>query len=271
MQEKKVEEKIIQGKKNGLPVLLGILLLYAIAIFGVVISGVSLDTLSGHIFIKIFFTLIMVLCLLIIAFGWILFCGLKVLKPQEALVLTLFGKYIGTLKEDGFYFVNPFCSSVNPAARTRLSQSGDVKGMNAPDTAAASPEASSKKISLKIMTLNNNRQKINDCLGNPVEIGIAVTWRIVNTAKAVFNVDNYKEFLSLQCDSALRNIVRIYPYDVAQGVDTTGDGQADEGSLRGSSEIVAARIRDEIQVKVQEAGIEIIEARITYLAYAPLD
>ena len=271
MQEKKVEEKIIQGKKNGLPVLLGILLLYAIAIFGVVISGVSLDTLSGHIFIKIFFTLIMVLCLLIIAFGWILFCGLKVLKPQEALVLTLFGKYIGTLKEDGFYFVNPFCSSVNPAARTRLSQSGDVKGMNAPDTAAASPEASSKKISLKIMTLNNNRQKINDCLGNPVEIGIAVTWRIVNTAKAVFNVDNYKEFLSLQCDSALRNIVRIYPYDVAQGVDTTGDGQADEGSLRGSSEIVAARIRDEIQVKVQEAGIEIIEARITYLAYAPED
>ena len=269
MQEKKVEEKIIQGKKNGLPVLLGILLLYAIAIFGVVISGVSLDTLSGHIFIKIFFTLIMVLCLLIIAFGWILFCGLKVLKPQEALVLTLFGKYIGTLKEDGFYFVNPFCSSVNPAARTRLSQSGDVKGMNAPDTAAASPEASSKKISLKIMTLNNNRQKINDCLGNPVEIGIAVTWRIVNTAKAVFNVDNYKEFLSLQCDSALRNIVRIYPYDVAQGVDTTGDGQADEGSLRGSSEIVAGRIRDEIQVKVQEAGIEIIEARITYLAYAP--
>ena len=191
------------------------------------------------------------------------------MKPQEALVLTLFGKYIGTLKEDGFYFVNPFCSSVNPAARTRLSQSGDVKGMNAPDTAAASPEASSKKISLKIMTLNNNRQKINDCLGNPVEIGIAVTWRIVNTAKAVFNVDNYKEFLSLQCDSALRNIVRIYPYDVAQGVDTTGDGQADEGSLRGSSEIVAARIRDEIQVKVQEAGIEIIEARITYLAYAP--
>ena len=102
-----------------------------------------------------------------------------------------------------------------------------------------------------------------------VEIGIAVTWRIVNTAKAVFNVDNYKEFLSLQCDSALRNIVRIYPYDVAQGVDTTGDGVADEGSLRGSSEIVAARIRDEIQNRVQEAGIEIIEARITYLAYAP--
>lgn len=130
-------------------------------------------------------------------------------------------------------------------------------------------EMTNKKISLKIMTLNNNRQKINDCLGNPIEIGIAVMWRVVDTAKAVFNVDNYKEYLSLQCDSALRNIVRIYPYDVAPNVDTTGDGVADEGSLRGSSEIVAARIRDEIQQKVKEAGLEIIEARITYLAYAP--
>ena len=92
---------------------------------------------------------------------------------------------------------------------------------------------------------------------------------MVDTAKAVFNVDNYKEYLSLQCDSAVRNIVRIYPYDVAPGVDTTGDGQADEGSLRGSSETVAQRIRDEIQAKVQEAGIEVLEARITYLAYAP--
>ncbi len=136
-------------------------------------------------------------------------------------------------------------------------------------TEASAAEASTRKISLKIMTLNNNRQKINDCLGNPVEIGIAVMWRVVDTAKAVFNVDNYKEYLSLQCDSALRNIVRIYPYDVAPNVDTTGDGVADEGSLRGSSEIVAFRIRDEIQQKVSDAGLEIIEARITYLAYAP--
>ena len=119
------------------------------------------------------------------------------------------------------------------------------------------------------MTLNNSRQKVNDCLGNPVEIGIAVMWRVTDTAKAVFNVDNYKEYLSLQCDSALRNVVRVYPYDVAENVDTTGDGEPDEGSLRGSSEVVAERIRKEIQSKVEEAGIEVIEARITYLAYAP--
>ena len=195
-------------------------------------------------------------------------------KPQEALVLTLFGKYIGTLKGEGFYYVNPFCSAVNPAANTKLSQSGDVDGAKngiviaAGQTSGSIEVAGNKKISLKIMTLNNSRQKINDCLGNPVEIGIAVMWRVVDTAKAVFDVDNYKEYLSLQCDSALRNIVRIYPYDVAPNVDTTGDGVADEGSLRGSSEIVAERIRKEIQQRVDAAGIEIIEARITYLAYA---
>ena len=190
-------------------------------------------------------------------------------------MLTLFGKYVGTLKDSGFYYVNPFCTAVNPAAKTRLNQSGDVTktGSIAAVVGAvqgsANLEITSNKLSLKIMTLNNSRQKINDCLGNPIEIGIAVTWKIVDTAKAVFNVNNYKEFLSLQCDSALRNVVRSYPYDVAPNVDTTGDGVADEGSLRGSSEVVAARIRDEIQTRVEEAGIEIIEARITYLAYAP--
>jgi regulator of protease activity HflC (stomatin/prohibitin superfamily) len=204
---------------------------------------------------------------LIVVIISILLSGLKVVKPQEALVLTLFGDYKGTIREEGFYFVNPFCTAVNPAASTRLAQSGDStdsKGRN-----GSSSEITSKKISLKAMTLNNGRQKINDCLGNPVEIGIAVIWKVTDTAKAVFNVDNYKEYLSLQCDSALRNIVRIYPYDVSQGVDTTGDGNADEGSLRGSAELVAERIKEEIQSKVTDAGLEIVEARITYLAYAP--
>ena len=205
--------------------------------------------------------------------GWIPLAGLRVLKPNEALVLTLFGKYVGTIKGEGFYAVNPFCVSVNPAAQTKLNQSGDVSKSSSVTSSDGELKLSldipNKKISMKIMTLNNNRQKVNDCLGNPVEIGIAVMWKVVDTAKAVFNVDNYKEYLSLQCDSALRHIVRIYPYDVAPGVDTTGDGVEDDGSLRGSSEIVAARIRDEIQTRVDDAGIEIIEARITYLAYAP--
>ncbi len=257
-----MEEKIIGTKKNGMLALLITVMLYVLAIAGT-IFGAMLDSY-----------MIIIISIIWLVIGWIPFMGLKVIKPQEALVLTLFGKYIGTLKEDGFYFVNPFCVAVNPAAKTKLSQSGDVKDIlhktNIQNTSGPTGdmEISSKKISLKIMTLNNNRQKVNDCLGNPVEIGIAVTWRVVDTSKAIFNVDNYKEYLSLQCDSALRNIVRIYPYDVASNVDTTGDGIADEGSLRGSSEVVAARIREEIQQKVNEAGLEVIEARITYLAYA---
>ena len=266
-------EKILNNKKNGLTMLLLFAFAYlaaiAFIIMGAFVNSVGIWPLGVP---------LIVLGIVWCCVGWIPFCGLKVLKPQEALVLTLFGKYIGTLKGEGFYFVNPFCTGVNPAAKTKLNQSGDVDGGKAGGMlnlsfngggASLTTEDLSKKISLKIMTLSNSRQKINDCLGNPVEISIAVMWRVVDTAMAVFNVDNYKEYLSLQCDSAVRNIVRLYPYDMAPGVDTTGDGQADEGSLRGSSETVAQRIRDEIQAKVQDAGIEVLEARITYLAYAP--
>ncbi len=262
-----MEEKVIRGHKNGMATLVLVILALALSIVGIALGGI-LGEDEGKWYGWVLFGVSMaVLCL-----GWIPLLGLRVLKPQEALVLTLFGKYIGTIKGDGFFFINPFCTSFNPAAKTKLNQSGDVKTENSGFSKSTSGQmniaVADKKLSLKIMTLNNNRQKINDCLGTPVEIGIAVTWRIVDTAKAVFNVDNYKEFLSLQCDSALRNVVRIYPYDVSPNVDTTGDGVADEGSLRGSSDVVAERIRGEIQNRVLDAGIEIIEARITYLAYA---
>lgn len=265
-----MEEKILSVRKNGMLALLLTIVELAVAVALIVWSAIQLGQ-GGSVLPNI----TMGIGLVWVCVGWIPFCGLKVIKPQEALVLTLFGKYIGTLREEGFYFVNPFCTAVNPAAKTKLSQSGDVDGgtnkafamLNGGQNVGV--QAGNKKISLKVMTLNNSRQKINDCLGNPVEIGIAVMWRVTDTAKAVFQVDNYKEYLSLQCDSAVRNIVRIYPYDVAPNVDTTGDGKADEGSLRGSSEVVAFRIRDEIQRKVADAGLEVIEARITYLAYAP--
>ncbi len=256
-----MKEKVIT-RKNGMKMLIILIVLELAAVPLFIFSIVIDNALIG---------LLAVAWLLV---GWIGFLGLKVVRPLEALVLTLFGEYYGTIKETGFYYVNPFCTAVNPAATTKLNQSNDVdttKGVvikhenNQPQNI----EVPSKKISLKIMTLNNGIQKINDCLGNPVEIGIAVIWRVVDTTKAVFYVDNYKEYLSLQCDSALRNIVQKYPYDVANNVDTNGDGLSDEGSLRGSSEMVAQRIRDEIQAKVELAGLEILEARITYLAYAP--
>ena len=262
-----MKEKILENKKNGMLVLILTIAGLILATVLMIVGGDGLE--SGKTIDIVIFTIgTLWLCI-----GWLPFMGLKILKPQEALVLTLFGKYIGTIKGEGFYAVNPFCSSVNPAANTKLNQSGDVNTVHAPVVNSEgqiqlSTLTPNNKLSLKIMTLNNNRQKINDCLGNPVEIGIAVTWRIVDTAKAVFNVDNYKEYLSLQCDTSLRNIVRLYPYDVAPGIDTTGDGIADDGSLRGSSEVVAARIKEEIQERCDDAGIEIIEARITYLAYA---
>ena len=248
-----MEEKIYTSKKNGMLVLLLELVIYALAIVGIVFSAITYDNNKETVYI-----VLLVISIVVASVGWIPLCGLRVLKPQEALVLTLFGKYVGTIREAGFYFVNPFCTAINPAAATKLAQSGDIQTAKnsvsiSTEGASVSVDSVGKKISLKAMTLNNGRQKINDCLGNPVEIGIAVIWKVTDTAKAVFNVDNYKEYLSLQCDSALRNIVRIYPYDVAPNVDTTGDGMADEGSLRGSAEIVAGRIRDEIQSKVNEA------------------
>ncbi|RAV71111.1 SPFH domain-containing protein [Aerococcus mictus] len=239
-----ITETVLTGKKNGMTVLITY-------IIGLVLAAILL-ILQVH-------PLVNLLAIAYLALAWLILFGLKVLSPQESLVLTLFGRYIGTLKGEGFYFVNPFCQAINPAAGTYLGQSGDVrkaekksaKDQNGMEISLGP----SKKISLKAMTLNNSKQKINDYLGNPVEIGIAVIWRVSDTAKAVFNVDNYKEYLSLQTDSALRNIIRQYPYD--------------DGSLRGSSEIVALRIKEEIQNRVDFAGLEIVEARITHLSYAP--
>jgi regulator of protease activity HflC (stomatin/prohibitin superfamily) len=269
MEPRQTEEIILPNKKNGMPVFIGTVLLYVVAIGLCIASAFIMESVNSALGV-----VLLVVSILWLVVGWLPLCGLKVLKPQEALVLTLFGKYIGTLKGEGFYYVNPFCSAVNPAAGTTPSTGStstatkSLFSVNVPGIDSTT-QRQSNKLSLKVMTLDNNKQKINDCLGNPVEIGIVVIWRVVNTAKAVFNVDNYVEFLSIQTDSALRNIVRLYPYDVAPNVDTTGDGQADEGSLRGSSQEVAERIRQEIQAKVDPAGLEILEARITYLAYAP--
>ena len=191
-----MKEKVLNNKKNGMAMLLLFGLLYTAAVGLTVLGGIGMD---NH---RLWAIPVFVVGIIWVCVGWIPFMGLKVLKPQEALVLTLFGRYVGTLKNEGFYFVNPFCSGVNPAAKTKLGQSGDVDGGRSGNAVlnlaisgsagAAAAESASKKISLKVMTLSNSRQKINDCLGNPIEISIAVMWRVVDTAKAVFNVDNYK-------------------------------------------------------------------------------
>ncbi len=259
-EEMNVPEERKAPAGNGMIMLLLNILLSVAAVAGIIFGAILLEfgIAAGAV--------LLIVCIPYLFIGMpILFAGLKVLKPNEAYVLTLFGKYYGTLKGPGFFFTNPFVTAVNPGAESvgeamALAAAVSETNVNA-QKAVSTPIKHSKKISLKAMTLNNSKQKINDELGNPIEIGIIVIWRIVNTTKAVFNVDNYSQYLSIQCDSALRNIVRLYPYDAPE--------ESGEQSLRGSSQEISDKLKDAIQEKADVAGIEIIEARITHLAYAP--
>ena len=225
-------------------ILAGVALCIAGPVFFVDMTGV---------FVAAGILLIVVLC--------ILMAGLKIVNPNEALVLTLFGKYYGTIKKDGFFFVNPFATGFNPTV------AGTVDGLIAEISESAKKDGHkkgrtmSKKVSTKTMTLNNGQQKVNDVQGNPVVIGAIVIWRVSNPTKAVFNIENYFEYLSTQCDSTIRNTARLYPYD-------TIDQENDEMTLRGSSLEIAQNMKGELQEKVKGAGIEILEVRITHLAYA---
>lgn len=240
-------EERAQKSVNGWVALIIITLLYIGALALTVAGGISMETEESALGIFMLIIGIIWLCI-----GWFPYCGLHVIKPNEAMVLTLFGKYTGTLKEEGFYCVNPFSSAVNP------------HNINVPAVSFApngtSVKISHAKLSLKALTHDNHKQKINDQMGNPIEVGIIVIWRVVNTAKAVFNVENYETYLSIQTDSVLRDVVRCYPYDSTD---------SDEKTLRGSAQEVCELLREHLQQRVDNAGLEIIEARITHLAYAP--
>lgn len=232
--EKQFTEKNVR-EKNGWLMFAVFLLLTVVSIVLIVIGLMLADKYANDAFVAVTFAGVVLLVVAVVMIG-----GFKLLQPNEAYVLTLFGKYYGTLKREGFFWVNPFCSSVNPA-----------RGM----------AGITKKLSLKAMTLNNDKQKVNDEEGNPIEISVVVIWRITNTACAVFNVDNYMAYLSTQCDAAIRQVARQYPYDVSSN--------GDEKSLRGSAQEVANILKDELQARVDMAGLEVLEARISHLAYAP--
>ena len=211
---------------SGYPMLAVNLLLIAGSIVMIALGGVTE------------ITAVFVIGFLLIPVWLFLLYGYCVVAPNEAVVLTLFGKYKGTIKAEGYYWYNPFCRKFNPAA---------------PPVGARR-----KHVSMKAMTLNNEKQKVNDADGNPIEI-VVVIWRIRDAAKAVFNVDNYVNFISIQSDAAIRNIARQYPYDATED---------DEKSLRGSAQEIAATLCDDLQKRVEIAGIEVVEARIAHLAYA---
>jgi hypothetical protein len=156
------------------------------------------------------------------------FRGLFIVNPNEAKVLQLFGKYVGSVREPGFFWGNPFY--------TRC------------------------VISLRVRNFETSQLKVNDHDGNPVEIRAIVVWRVVDSAEAVFEVDNYKNYVEVQSESALRNLATQYPYD------THEEGQM---SLRGTTADIADKLKGEIQLRLSKAGVEVMESRISHLAYAP--
>lgn len=157
-----------------------------------------------------------------------LFAGLFAVPPNEARALQSFGRYVGTARTPGLRYANPLYSK--------------------------------QRVSVRVRNFETQRSKVNDTDGNPIEIAAVVVWRVVDTAVAIFEVDDYVDFVHVQSESAVRNLATHYPYDTQQ------PGQM---SLRGNAEEVAARLKAEIQGRLDEAGVEVIEARITHLAYAP--
>lgn len=248
----KTVEEIVLTPKSGWAVLFLTIFGYIAALAAIILGAISIE--SGDDMLTGIGIALFVCGVVYFTLGWIPLLGLKIMRPNEALVLTLFGKYIGTLREEGFYFVNPFCSAVAPTSHGQGLVSANANG-----SVSINTNTLSRKISMKAITLDNPKQKINDAMGNPIEVGIIVIWRVVNAAQAVFSVDDYMQYVSTQADSALRDVARCYPYD----------GAETEMSLRSSSQEVADQLETELQKRVEMAGLQVIEARITHLAYAP--
>ncbi len=190
----------------------------------------------------------------IIALGLVWFIclfGFVVNGPNYARVAQLFGTYVGTVRETGFFWVNPFIVTTKVSLRVRTFETGVMETPEVKDAAGkvVSPATQSRRPS-----------KVNDRDGTPIEIAAVVVWKVITPAEAVFNVDEYEEFIHVQSEAALRNLASRYRYD----------GREEDGfSLRGHIDEVAATLKQEVQERLKDAGIEIIEARISYLAYAP--
>lgn len=255
-ENKNIEEKILHPANGVVMLVINLIILVA---FGFLFAFGIRQAVDKHVVAAVI--MIVAACIGMVAVC-IAFGGLKTVRPNEALVLTLFGAYYGTIRESGFYFVNPFCESNSPvydkarsaAIKAAKSKSDDMEVISVPTR---------KRVSLKSNTLKNEKQKVNDGMGNPIVIGTNVIWRVSNPTKAVFNVEDYAEFISIQTDSTVRNIARLYPYDVVDE-----DNDESEKTLRGSVQEIADRMEEALQERVNVAGIIIEDVKITNLAYS---
>jgi regulator of protease activity HflC (stomatin/prohibitin superfamily) len=211
----KINEKSA-NKLNGFLMLFILLLLIALEIY-LLILGIRTDNSQ---ILWIFLPLLVVLFLAT--------SGFVVVQPNDSRVLILFGKYIGTVRESGFWWINPFTVR--------------------------------KKVSLRIRNFNSQKIKVNDLHGNPIEIGAVIVWRVTDSAKAVFDVENYEQFVDIQSETAIRSLASEFPYDVSED---------DKASLRGSPQEIAENLNNTLQSRLEVAGVDVLEARISHLAYAP--
>ncbi len=252
----KVEEKSIKTA-NGYLMLFLVIVLTILTSAAMVLSSIAFSHVS-----EAQAGVYMTLSVIAFTFVMIMFNGFKIVRPNEAIVFTVFGKYAGTLEKSGFFYVNPFCSSVGAGSK-------DDGGAVRIGASGVHMNVASKKgvyrISTKISTLDNEVQKVNDKLGNPIMLGAIVVWKVENPTKAVFEVNDYNSFLSSQADSIIRNVARLYPYD------STNDSQDDQNelTLKGASKEIADQMQKELDEAVNEAGLKIIDVRINQIYYAP--
>ncbi|MBI5683806.1 MAG: SPFH domain-containing protein [Verrucomicrobia bacterium] len=200
---------------------------------------------------------------LLIPTSIIMFCGFFTLQPNEARVLILFGAYRGTVRASGFHWGNPFYSNggqqVGFAAHLAEMQAQAIAAKTG--SAAPQPKKSSRhKISLRARNLNSDKLKVNDKRGNPIEIAAVIVWRVRDTAQAAFDVDDYENYVRIQSESALRHLASAYAYD---------HGEENEVTLRSGVDEVSQALRAELQERLAKAGVQVEEARLTHLAYAP--
>ncbi len=234
---------------SGLPLLILNLLLFGGAIAGFILSLVWGAQWYGH---PVWW--LMISSLLLFMASTISFGGFFTLEPNEARVLVLFGEYKGTVRESGFHWGNPFYSN----GSSRISPTA-TDGHDAVQVLMKNKHRRNK-ISLRARNLNTEKLKVNDKSGNPIEIAAVVVWRVRDTAQAMFDVDDYEQYVSVQSEAALRQIASRYSYD---------HGEEQEVTLRGGIEQVSLDLQNELQVRLSKAGVSVDEARLSHLAYAP--
>ncbi len=242
--------EITRRARSGWPMLL---INIALVLGGIVVLILGMSSAAKH----NHFSWLLALGPLMEVAGIISLCGHFTLQPNEARVLILFGDYHGTARESGFFWANPFYSRV----RSRVPIT-DAEPVRHPQTGRATQphRTLSAKISLRARNFISDKLKVNDKRGNPVEIAAVVVWRVADTARAAFDVDDFESYVQIQSESAIRHIASLYSYD---------QGEEIEHTLRDSADEVANALQGELKIRLEKAGMAVDEARLTHLAYAP--